>query len=190
MSVNIIDLLSRQQSIDNLPKIDPNTQNIGEKQNGSSDLLLQAVIPSILAGFYQYSRNESNAEKILNTAGQSNWLDILYGNDKTVLLQKIAQYATVPVPEVETKMQTIANETVRLLKTNATPDNGPGVKNLLTDQRHSILNHLPAAIGIGDALNDTTLDDRTNKMEGPVSSLMHAIEKQFSSTEVAKDKKS
>jgi len=33
---------------------------------------------------------------------------------------------------------------------------------------------------IGKLLNDSTLDDRTNKMEGPISGLMHAIEKKFS----------
>ena len=78
---------------------------------------------------------------------------------------------------------------LRLLRMNASPNNGHGIKNLLTNHRHNILNHLPGAIGIGNILNDGTLDDRTNKMEGPVSSLMHAIEKQFASTNIAKEKK-
>jgi hypothetical protein len=29
---------------------------------------------------------------------------------------------------------------------------------------------------MGDVLNDGGMDDRTNKMEGPVSNLMHKIE--------------
>lgn len=190
MSVNIIELLSRQYGLDKLPKIDPNTQDITEKHLGTTDLLLQAVIPSILAGFYKYSRNESNAEMILQKDEKSDWLDILYGGDKKALIQKIAQYAVVPEQEVTTKMETVAIDARRLLLDNASPATGPRIKNLLTDQRHGILNHLPAAIGIGNALNDTTLDDRTNKMEGPVSSLMHAIEKQFSSTNIAEEKKS
>ena len=31
-----------------------------------------------------------------------------------------------------------------------------------------------------DLLNDDSLDDRTNKMEGPISNLMHTIENKFS----------
>jgi len=33
---------------------------------------------------------------------------------------------------------------------------------------------------MGDILNDDTLDDRTNKMEGPISNFMHSIENKFS----------
>jgi hypothetical protein len=32
-------------------------------------------------------------------------------------------------------------------------------------------------------LQDETIDDRTNKMEGPISNLMHNIEKGFSSAD-------
>jgi hypothetical protein len=33
---------------------------------------------------------------------------------------------------------------------------------------------------MGDIVGDESLDDKTNKMEGPVSSLMHKIETSFS----------
>jgi hypothetical protein len=46
----------------------------------------------------------------------------------------------------------------------------------MNSQRHSILSHLPAAMKMGDVLNEETFDDRTNKMEGPVSSFLHRIE--------------
>ena len=36
---------------------------------------------------------------------------------------------------------------------------------------------------MGEALEDNSLDDRTNKMEGPVSSIIHNIEKAFAGTE-------
>jgi len=189
MSVNFIELLSRHQGISNLPKIDPNTQNIVETHDNPPNLLLQAVIPSVLAGFYKYSRNEHNAEMIAQQKEDSDWIGILYGKDKQELIQKIAQYASVPAQVAETKMEAVALDALRLLRMNASPNNGHGIKNLLTNHRHNILNHLPGAIGIGNILNDGTLDDRTNKMEGPVSSLMHAIEKQFASTNIAKEKK-
>jgi len=46
----------------------------------------------------------------------------------------------------------------------------------MNSQRHTILSHLPAVLKIGDTLNEETFDDRTNKMEGPVSSFLHKIE--------------
>ncbi|MEO7924436.1 MAG: hypothetical protein ABIR30_12220 [Chitinophagaceae bacterium] len=46
----------------------------------------------------------------------------------------------------------------------------------MNDQRHNILVYLPAALNLGDLLKDESLDDRTNKMEGPVSNFMHKIE--------------
>ena len=55
--------------------------------------------------------------------------------------------------------------------------------------RHIILSHLPGAIEIGSILNDNTLDDRTNKMNGPVSGIMHSIEKTFASTDTDSSKK-
>jgi hypothetical protein len=42
--------------------------------------------------------------------------------------------------------------------------------------------YLPGYLQIGQALRDETLDDRTNKMEGPVSGFMHSVEKVFSSS--------
>ena len=50
----------------------------------------------------------------------------------------------------------------------------------MNGQRHNILVYLPAALSMGDVLDDETLDDKTNKMEGPVSSFMHKIENTLS----------
>jgi hypothetical protein len=35
-------------------------------------------------------------------------------------------------------------------------------------------------MNFGDILHDETLDDRTNKMEGPISNFMHKIEDKLS----------
>ena len=50
----------------------------------------------------------------------------------------------------------------------------------MSGQRHNILVYLPAALQLGDLLNDNAMDDRTNKMEGPVSNFMHNIENKLS----------
>ena len=78
-------------------------------------------------------------------------------------------------------MENIADEAVKLVKaaagSNPTPDK---IKNYMNTQRHNILVYLPAAMNLGDVLNDETLDDKTNKMEGPISNMMHKIENNMS----------
>ena len=54
------------------------------------------------------------------------------------------------------------------------------VKLFFSNQRNNILLYLPATLNMGSLLNDDTLDDNTNKMEGPISSLMHSIGNAFS----------
>ena len=55
------------------------------------------------------------------------------------------------------------------------------IAQIFEDNRSNILMHLPATIGMGSIVDDTTIDDNTNKMEGPMSNLMHLFEKIFSS---------
>jgi hypothetical protein len=50
----------------------------------------------------------------------------------------------------------------------------------MSDQRHHILVYLPASLQLGELLNDSGMDDQTNKMEGPISNLVHNIENKFS----------
>jgi hypothetical protein len=54
------------------------------------------------------------------------------------------------------------------------------VKLFFSDQRNNILLYLPAELRMGELLHDNTLDDNTNKMEGPISSLMQSIGTAFS----------
>ena len=62
------------------------------------------------------------------------------------------------------------------------------VKTFFSGQVNNILPYLEPDLHMGDLLNDTTLDDNTNKMEGPMSSLMHSIGSIFSTPETEEDK--
>jgi hypothetical protein len=57
------------------------------------------------------------------------------------------------------------------------------IQKILVSQRHNILTYLPPEMQLGKALQDNSMDDRTNKMEGPVSDLMHFFEKVFAGGE-------
>ena len=183
MRVNIINKLIQLEGLDSLPEIDPNTQDIPENTDGHVNRLIQAVIPSVLAGFYKFTRNEQNAAMITTKNAKTDWMEILFSDEKKKLVKKIASYAQVIPGEAETKMQRAAKNIVNIINEDLAKPDGKNIKKYFTEQRNNILRHLPGAIEIGDSLNDTTLDDRTNKMSGPVSGIMHSIEKTFASTD-------
>ena len=86
-------------------------------------------------------------------------------------------------------MNNIADEAVKITTANMlTGATAKEVKIFFSNQLNNILPYLPAALHMGDFLNDTTLDDNTNKMEGPISSLMHTIGAAFSTPETEKDR--
>ena len=78
-------------------------------------------------------------------------------------------------------MEIIAAEAIRILRQDA-GENAPAtkIKTYLNEQRHHVLTYLPAAMQLGELLHDDTMDDRTNKMEGPISNFMHKIENNMS----------
>jgi hypothetical protein len=42
--------------------------------------------------------------------------------------------------------------------------------------------YLPPSLDLGTIFKNNNLDDRTGKMEGPISSLMHSVEKAFNTS--------
>ncbi|MEJ0103550.1 MAG: hypothetical protein WDO19_13800 [Bacteroidota bacterium] len=85
--------------------------------------------------------------------------------------------------KLKQKCSTLPKNTVNIINEDLAKSDGKNIKKYFTEERNNILRHLPGAIEIGNTLNDTTLDDRTNKMSGPVSAIMHSIEKTFASTD-------
>jgi len=165
-----------------LHKIDPNSQEtIEKKEIPTEDKLPQAAIPAVLTAIYKFTKTEEGCKAILSSAPASDWLDVIYEGNESGAVDKVSQYAGVSADEAERNMENIADEAVRLIKEQAGENGKPDkVKTFIKDQRHSILVHLPAAMQLGDLLNDEALDDRTNKMEGPISNLIHKIEDKFS----------
>lgn len=189
MSLNIVESIAKLHGILHLSKVDPNTQDFAEKDLTGEQLLVHATIPGVLAGFYQFTRSEQQAQEILSKVENTDWPNILFGSEKEILVRKISIYTAAPDDEVLRSMQQIGTETANFLREHADPKDGTGVKKLMTSQRADILQHLPGAIETGKALNDTSFDDQTNKMEGPVSSFTRFIESKFASSDTGEEKK-
>jgi capsular polysaccharide biosynthesis protein len=107
------------------------------------------------------------------------------------VVQTISAYAKQSDQDPVAKMNAIANEAVKVVKANIPSTAGSKeVKLLFSHQKNNILLYLPAELNMGELLHDTTLDDKTNKMEGPISSLMQSIGGAFSKPVMDKEIKS
>ena len=161
-----------------LPKIDPNTQQPVTDHAVSID---DAAVPAILAGLYKKTRNEEGATELIEKKGNSIF-EIIFGDQKENVAKSVADYAGVSEADALTEMQDVADVSREYVVNDLKHNTPTLLMDFFTAQRTHILTHLPAALNVGELLNDSTIDDQTNKMEGPMSGLMHGIEKLFSSS--------
>jgi hypothetical protein len=177
MSVNILEKIQQNLGYPKIQSIDPTTQQV----TANEDKFSQAAIPAVLTGLYRYAQKDEGAEDILAIANSTAWLNKFFEADKNTVVQTIADYGVQSYEEAETQMNAIANEAVKIIKENLGANAGiKEVKGFLINQRNNILSHLLPALNMSRFLDDSTLDDNTNKMEGPVSSLIKNIGSAFS----------
>jgi vacuolar-type H+-ATPase subunit H len=185
MSQNLIEKVQQNLGYPPLQKMDPNTDEA--KNHKPVDAFPQAVLSAVLTALYRYVQSDEGAENFLRIANATDWADEIFDEHKDEAIENIADYANQAEAEVESETSVIVNETKAVVK-GSLGDNATikDVKNFFTNERNNIVAYLPPALHMGDWLNDTALDDNTNKMEGPISSLMHSIGNVFSNP-VTKD---
>lgn len=178
MAVNLIDTIQHNLGYPALSKVDPNQQEPVKGSGGKAMYDLgQAAIPAVLAGMFKLSQSEEGSRMIAAADPDAGALQLVFEGKEDIAVEKVARFAGTSAGEARIAMERIAAEAVMLVQTEiGTDPAGEKVNTLLSGQRHNILVHLPAAMQMGYLLGDNTLDDRTNKMEGPVSSFMHRIE--------------
>lgn len=189
MSINLLTIVQENLHYPPLQKIDPNTQlvkndNTAEGYNNFS----QAAIPAVLSGLYEYSVTDKGATEILSGIYSTNWVTKIFDKNKSEVIKKIASYTNISNEACLEELNNIAEEAIKIARENMPA--GPTAKDVkifFSNQLNNILPYLPATLRMGDILNDATLDDNTNKMEGPISSLMHKIGSAFSTPETKKD---
>jgi hypothetical protein len=183
MSINLLETVQQNLGYPALQKIDPNTQQVViDEKTPEEHKFSQAAIPAVLTGLYKYVQSDAGAEDFLRGDNSSNWVTKIFDENKKEAIQKISSYAKQSNQDPVTKMNTIADEAVKVVKENLSDDAGiKEVKVFFKSQQNHILLYLPAELNMGELLHDSTLDDKTNKMEGPVSSLMQSIGNAFSS---------
>jgi hypothetical protein len=182
MSINLLEKVQENLGYPALQKIDPNTQQVVAGENTpAEDKFSQAAIPAVLTALYKYVQSDEGAAALLLDDNSSKWVGKIFDDTKKEAIQTIAAYASRSNAETIIKMNEIANEAVKLVKENL-PANAAikEVKLFFSNQKNNILLYLPAALNMGELLHDNTLDDNTNKMKGPISSLIQNIGGMFS----------
>ena len=184
--MNLIDELQKATGYRLIGKVDPNTQTTKEEPANEKELLAQSAIPVSLLGLYHYTRSNEQAQSLVggNNSTNINWREHLYGNHADEVVNSVAAYAHTSTERAEEALNLATDKAVEVvngsLGSNAS---ATAIADVFKDNRSNILQHLPAGLQIGSIVNDTTLDDHTNKMEGPMSGIMHAFEKIFSDSD-------
>lgn len=177
MTVNILEKIQQNLGYPKIQNIDPTTQRVLANEHKFS----QAAIPAVLTGLYRYVQKDEGAAEVLQVISSTAWLNKFFEADKNAVVQTIADYSLQSFEETETQMNAIANEAVKVVRENLPANTGiKEVKAILLNQRNNILSHLLPALNMGKYLHDDTIDDVTNKMEGPVSTLIKNIGSAFS----------
>ncbi len=182
MSINLLEAVQQNLGYPALQKIDTTTDQVVENdKTPDEDKFSQAAIPSVLTALYRFVQSDEGATDILQKDVTTNWVAIIFDDNRKEAVQTIAAYAEQSKEDPIAKMNEIANEAVRIMKETLSADAGvKEVKVFFTDQKSNILLYLPPALHMGELLHDNTLDDNTNKMEGPISSLINSIGSIFS----------
>jgi len=181
MTTHLVESIQKEMGFSPLQKIDPNIQETKERSLSAKQGLAQAAIPAVLAGFFASTRSDEGCSHILEGAVSENWVNVIFQENKLSVVEKVAHYAGLSLNETALAMEDIARQTETAIRKSI--GQKPTIEKLrsyMRSQRHDILVHLPAALQLGYLFNDNAMDDRTNKMEGPVSNFMHTIENQLS----------
>ncbi len=183
MAINLVEAVQQKLNVETLQKIDPNTNTLVQSdENGYGNEIYQIAIPAVLTGLYKYTRLDENNQAFVNNKSH-NLLSSFFGDNTNDVIGKVADVTTSTAGDVEAKMQEIAEASLNILRENL-PENfkDADVKNYLTAQRHNILLYLHPDLNLGSYISDDTIDDSTNKMEGPVTNIMHNIGQIFSAS--------
>jgi hypothetical protein len=192
-NMNLLEKVQQNLGYPALQKIDVSTDKIiDDSKTPNEDKFSQAAIPAVLTALYKYVQTDEGATEVLNGNEDTKWIAKMFDEHKKDAIEMISSYSKESSENPLDKLHTIAKEAIKITK-ETIGENGTlmDVKSFFKQQKKDILLYLLPTLKMGELLNDGTLDDNTNKMEGPISSLMHTLGNVFASptTEPEAEKK-
>ena len=182
--MNTIEIIQRNLGYSGLEKIDPNTQQPqGGENHIGNHALAQAGIPSVVLGIFNRLEQEPVLDPLFKN-DKSPALENIFGKQADEVVRRVREYAQTGAEDTRLELEHIAAETLRIVRDST----GGGldaktVRTYVANNKPDILLYLPPSLEMGKLLRNNNLDDRTGKMEGPVSSFMHSVEKKFNTSE-------
>ena len=189
MAENIVTKLMDKLNIESFIKINPNTEKEERPtadKGANAKQFEQAAVTAVLAGMYKYGSTDEGAKNLFSLSTEQ-LLHEFFLDQKQAVTEGLAVYGSIHTTQAESILSGIVPEAVNAVKEQVGADAKPeAIRSYLAGQRHNILVYLPPDLHFGKLVGDDILDDRTNKMEGPVSSFMHFIENLFAEKDTDK----
>ena len=180
--MNIIETIQKNLGFETLKKIDPNTQETtGADTAMGNTAIAQAGIPAILIGIY--NKLEEIPDINVLDSKQGNLMESIFGKSAGTVIQQIDNYSKFKDNHSEQQLEHIAQESIRVVKESiGGKTDESSVRNFVSRNKPEALLYLPPSLDLGSILKNNNMDDRTAKMEGPVSSFMRNVEKAFNTS--------
>jgi len=181
--MNIIETVQKNLGFNALEKVDPNTQQTaGQESSLGNSALAQAGIPAILLGIFN-SLEQNPDMNLLDTEQTGSLMERIFGKSTDIVVSRINDYSKFPDKHNDQQLEHIASEAMRVVKAGiGEGSNESSTRKFVAMNKPDTLLYLPPSLDLGTVLKNDNLDDRTGKMEGPVSSFMRKVEKTFNTT--------
>jgi hypothetical protein len=178
--MNIVEEVQKNLGFDALKKIDPNTQQVpGDDLSIGNHALAQAGIPAVLLGILNRLELTPSLEE-LESGQTGSLMEKIFGDSSQTVINRIEQYSKNTDKHSAQELEHIVSESLRVIRKKLGDQPGETViRHFVAGNKQDILLYLPPSLELGTILLNNNLDDRTGKMEGPVSSFMHRLEKKF-----------
>jgi len=182
MSINLLEAVQKNLGYPPLQKIDTGTDQIKENDKTPDEFKFsQSAIPAVLTALYRFVQTDEGATDILQKDITTDWVKFIFDDKSKEAIETIVSYSGQSKESAISKMNAIASEAVKVVRENVSEEAGlKDVKLYFSSQKMDFLLYLLPILQMGVLLHDNTLDDNTNKMEGPVSSLINTIGNAFS----------
>ncbi len=181
--MNIIETIQKNLGFSGLKKIDPNLQVSSEQHiEMGNNALAQAAIPAILLGIYNNLEQKPDLGILDSVEGKK--FKRIFGGTSEIVEKRIIDYSKIKDKNSSQELEHIAAESMRVIKEKI----GDGatessIRNFIAKNKKDALLFLPPSLELGTILQNENLDDRTGKMEGPISGLTRKLEEIFNTSD-------
>ena len=179
--MNIIEAVQKNLGFSGLKKIDPNLQASTDHIEMGNNALAQAAIPAILLGIY--NNLEQNPDLAILDIQEGKKFKRIFGATSEIVEKRIVAYSKIEDKNSSQELEHMTAESMRVIKEKIGEGaNESSIRNFISKNKRDALMFLPPSLDLGTILKNDNLDDRTGKMEGPISGLTRRLEEIFNTS--------